>query len=89
MADSADQRQLIDLEALTWPTAIAEAAAGQLTLDVLDGDGQPGRQTFEDHHESLAVGLSRSQEPQHRRNANARVMQRGEPVPSRRRRASR
>ena len=60
------QRQLVDLEALARPAAEAEPAPGQLALDVLDGDGQAGRQTFDDDHEPLAVGLSRSQEPQHR-----------------------
>ena len=66
VADAADQRQLVDLEALPRAATEAEAAAGQFTLDVLDGDRQPGRQPFEDDDESLAVGLPRRQEPQHR-----------------------
>ena len=89
VADAADQRQLVGLEALPRAATEAEAAAGQFPLDVLDGDRQAGRQPFEDDDEPLAVGLSRSQEPQHRRNANARPTRRGERVRPRRRRASR
>ncbi len=77
MADTPDQGQLVDLEALTGTATEAETAAGQLALDVLDGDGQPGGQSFEDDDEPLAVGLPRRQEPQHRRNANARPTRHG------------
>ena len=49
------------------PAPVAEAPPGQLALDVLDGDGQPRRQSLDDHHERLAVGLARREVPQHRR----------------------
>ena len=42
VADAAEQRQLVLLEALARPAAVAEPAPGQLGLDVLDGDRQPG-----------------------------------------------
>ena len=55
MTDAAEQGQLVDLEALAWATAVAETAPGQLGLDVLDGDCQPGGQALDDHDEPLPV----------------------------------
>ena len=49
------------------PAAVAEAAAGQLGLDVLDGDGQAGGQALDDDHERLAVRLAGGEVAQHRR----------------------
>ena len=67
VADAAEQRQLVDLEALARAAAVAEAAAGQLGLDVLDRDGQPGGQALDDHHERLPVRLAGGEEAQHGR----------------------
>ena len=47
------------------PAPVPEAAAGQLARDLRGRDGQPGRQTLDDHHEGLAMGLSRGEEPEH------------------------
>src|SRR5262249_1541663 len=65
VAAAADQRQLVDLEALPGTAPVAEAAAGQLGLDVLDGDGEPGREALDDDHEPLPVRLARGQVAQH------------------------
>ena len=66
VADAADEGQLVDLEALARPAAVAEAPAGQLGLDVLDRDGQPGGQALDDDHERLAVRLAGGEVAQHR-----------------------
>ena len=65
MADTADERQLVDLEALSWSPAEAQPAAGELRLDLLDGHRQAGWQPLDDDHEPLPVGLTRSEEAQH------------------------
>ena len=65
MADAADQRQLVDLEPLARPAAVAEAATGELGLDVLDRDGQPGRQPLDDDHERLPVRLAGGEVAEH------------------------
>ena len=45
--------------------AEAETAAGELVADLLDGDGQARGQTFDDHREGGAVGLTGGQVAQH------------------------
>ena len=65
MADPAQQRELVGLEAHPGPAAVAEAAAGQLALHLLDRDGEAGGQAFDDHDESLAVGFPGGQEAEH------------------------
>ena len=65
MADAAEDRDLVLLEAHPGPAAVAEAPAGQLVLHLADLDGQAGRQALDDHDEGLAVGLTRRQEPEH------------------------
>ena len=55
MADAPDEGQLVFLEALARPAAVPEAPAGHLTLDVLDRDLEPGRQTLDHDHEGLTV----------------------------------
>ena len=44
---------------------VAEAPPGQLGLDVLDGEGQPGGQALDDDEQGLAVALAGGQEAQH------------------------
>ena len=65
VADAADEAQLVDLEALPRPTPEAETATGQLGLDVLDGDRQPGRQPLDDDDQGLPVGFTGGQEAEH------------------------
>src|SRR5690606_4855910 len=67
VTDAAHQAELVALEALPRPTALAEPAAGQLGRNVLDGDAQPGRQALDDDAERAPVGLVRGQEPEHGR----------------------
>ena len=64
MADAAEERDLVLLEAHAGPTAVAEPAPRQLVLDVLH-DGQPGGQALDDHDEGLAVGLAGGQVAEH------------------------
>ena len=68
VADPADERDLVGLEPHPGPAAVAEAAPGELAGDLRCRDRQPGRQALDDHHEGLAVGLSRGEEPEHRAN---------------------
>ena len=65
VADAADQSQVVDLEALARAPPVAEAAPGQLTLDVFDRDVEPGREPLDDHDQCRAVRLPRRQVPQH------------------------
>ena len=67
VADAAHQAELVTLEALPRPPAVAEAPAGQLGGDVLDGDGQAGGQPLDDDAERAPVGLAGGQEPEHGR----------------------
>ena len=65
MADAADEGDLILLEALPGTPAKPEPAAGQLGLDVLDGDLQARRQALERGHQARAVGFPGGQQAQH------------------------
>ena len=65
VADTADERQLVDLEALSWSPAEAQPAAGELSLDLLNRHRQAGWQPLDDDHEPLPVRLTRSEEAQH------------------------
>ena len=47
------------------PAAVAEAAPGQLGLDVLDGHRQAGGQALDDDHEGRAVRLAGGEEAEH------------------------
>ena len=38
VANAADQREFVGLEALAWPASVAEPATAHLGLDLLDGD---------------------------------------------------
>ena len=65
MADAAEQRDLVLLEAHPGPAAVAEAAAGQLGRDVFDRDLRARGQALDDDDERLAVRLAGGQEAQH------------------------
>ena len=65
MADAADQRELVLLELLAGPAAVAESAPGHLGLDLLDGDLQAGGQPLDDGDERLAVGFAGGEEAEH------------------------
>ena len=67
--DAADEVQLVALEPLARPAAVAEAPAGELGGDVVDRDGQTRGQALDDHAEGLAVRLARGQVAQHGRGA--------------------
>ena len=67
MTDPADQGEPVLLEAHPGPAAEPQPPAGQLGLDLLHGDGQPGGQAFEDDDETLPVGLAGGEEAQHDR----------------------
>ena len=55
MAHTGQQAHLVLLEPHTRSPAVAEAAAGELGADVLDGDVQTGGQALDDDDERLAV----------------------------------
>ena len=66
MADAADEGDLVLLEAHPRAPAVAQPAAGQLALHLLDRDRQPGRQPLDRHHEGAAVRLAGGEEAEHR-----------------------
>jgi hypothetical protein len=49
------------------PTAVAALTPGQLRRDVLLADGQGRRDAFDDYYQSLTVGLTCSEKPDHLR----------------------
>lgn len=65
MADSAEQADVVLLEAHARPAAIAKAAASQFGADRLNGDRQAGRKSLDDDDEGGAVGLASGKEAEH------------------------
>ena len=65
MADAAEELDVVALEAHAGAAAEAEAAAGELVADLLDGDGQARGQPLDHHREGGAVGLTGGQVTQH------------------------
>ncbi len=65
MADAADERDLVGLEAHARAAPVAEPAPGQFVGDVGRLDRQTGRQTFDDDDERTAVRLAGGQVAQH------------------------
>ena len=65
MTDSAQELDVVALEAHAGPAAEAEAAAGELVTDLVDGDLEAGRQPLHDHGESRAVRFAGGQVAQH------------------------
>ena len=55
MADAADEGDLVLLEAHARASPVAEAASGELALDLLDPDGQAGGEPLDDHDEGGPV----------------------------------
>ncbi len=66
MAHASEERHLVTLEAHPGAPAVSETAPSQLLSDLLGPQREAGRDPLEDRHESLAVGLSCGQEPEHR-----------------------
>ena len=67
MADPAEEGDLVGLEAHPRTPAVAEAAAGELPLHLLDLERKAGGESLDDHDEAAAVRLSRGQEAKHGR----------------------
>ena len=65
MAHAAHEGHLVLLEAHPGPPAVAQAAPGQLGLDVLDGHRQARGQSLDHDHEGRAVRLASGEEPEH------------------------
>lgn len=73
MTDTADQGELVLLEALTRSAAVAEPATGHLGLDLVDGDLEAGGQAFDDDDQGLAVRFAGGEVAQHARKATGSV----------------
>ena len=65
MPNPADQCQLIHLEALPRPAAVAKPTPRQLGLNVLDGERQTGGKTLDDDDKRLPVRFAGSQVTKH------------------------
>ncbi len=65
MTDPAEQLDVVALEAHPRPTAEAQAPAGELGADLVDGDGEAGREPFDHDHQGRAVRFPGSQVAQH------------------------
>ena len=65
MAHPAEELDVVALEAHAGTAAEAEATAGELVADLVDGDGQARRQALDHHREGGAVGLTGGQVTQH------------------------
>ena len=65
MADAAEELDVVTLESHAGTSTEAEAAAGELVTDLLDGDREAGREPFDDDREGRAVRFTRSQVAQH------------------------
>ena len=65
VADAAEELDVVTLEAHARAAPEAEAAAGELVADLLDGDGQARGEALDDHRERRAVGLTGGQVTQH------------------------
>ena len=65
MAHPAEELDVVALEAHAGAAAEAEAAAGELGADLVDGDGEAGREPFDHDHQGRAVRLPGSQVAQH------------------------
>jgi hypothetical protein len=67
-----DQGDLVLLEAHPGAAAVAEAAAGQLVLDVGGAEGQAGRHPFDHDDDRATVRFAGGQEAQHDRKPTVR-----------------
>ena len=65
VAHTAEELDLVGLEAHARPAAVAEPPAGELGSDVVDEDGETRGQALDDDHEGRAVGFARGQKAQH------------------------
>ena len=65
MAHTAEELDVVALEAHAGPAPEPEPAARQLVADLLHRDGEARGQAFDHHGECGAVGLTGRQESQH------------------------
>ena len=77
MADAAEQRHLVGLEAHPRSTPVAETSPRELSLDLFDRHGESGGEALDDHHQGTPVGLAGCQIAQHRRQIYRRAAGRG------------
>ena len=73
MTHAAEQGQLVLFEALARAASVAEATPGHLGLDLLHRDLEPGRKTFDDDDEGLAVRFAGGEVAQHAREVTGSV----------------
>lgn len=67
MADPAEQLHVVTFELHSGSATESEAAPREFVTNLLDGDIQPGRESFDHHDEGGSVGFPRSQIAQHDR----------------------
>lgn len=65
MAYSGENRHFVGFELHARTASESQSAASQLGTDVVDGYGQSGWKSLENHNEGLAMGLTGSQVAQH------------------------
>jgi hypothetical protein len=65
MTYTGDQGDLVLLESHPGATSIPKAPPSELVFDLGGRDRQARRQTFDDYHQRLAVGLARREKPEH------------------------
>ena len=65
VADAAQELDVVALEAHAGAAPEAEAAAGELVTDLVDGDRQARGEPLDDHRQRGAVGLTGGQVTQH------------------------
>src|SRR5205807_1784586 len=66
VADAPEDRDLVLLEPHARAPPEPQPPPRQLTLQLLDGDGQPRREALDDHDEGPAMGFTGGEEAQHR-----------------------
>ena len=72
MAHAAEELDVVALEAHPRAAAEAEAAAGELGADLVDGDREAGREPLDHDHQGGAVRLPGGQVAQHGRSGYRR-----------------
>jgi hypothetical protein len=65
VAHAGENRHFVGFELHPRAASESQAAASKLGTDVVDGYGQPGWKSLENHNEGFAMGLTGSQVAQH------------------------